>query len=174
MKAQSHLWLWQCGSYLGSGMFSSCIWSTLVPVCAMKGIHIEPLAQWGKALAYYLAPLLCLENWDMYYPGGACRGKDLPPARILYILHTKESTPAVQWLSYSPLDLRFAGSIPAGVDGFFQSVKILSMTSFGWEVKPWAPWRRFTARKRTSAEIRAKFVGLFTLYVGSDADDLRC
>ena len=42
----------------------------------------------------------------------------------------------VQWLSYAPLDPRFADSIPAGVDGFFQSVKILSMTSFGREVKP--------------------------------------
>ena len=42
----------------------------------------------------------------------------------------------VQWLSYSPLDPRFAGSIPAGVDGFFfQSIKILSMTSFGREIK---------------------------------------
>ena len=46
------------------------------------------------------------------------------------------STPVVQWLSYSPLDPSFAGSIPAGVDGFFQSEKILSMTSFGREVKP--------------------------------------
>ena len=49
------------------------------------------------------------------------------------------------------LDPRFAGSIPAGVDGFFQSVKILSMTSFGREVKPWVPCRRFTVRKRTSS-----------------------
>ena len=48
-------------------------------------------------------------------------------------------------------DPRFADSIPAGVDGFFQSVKILSMTSFGREVKPWIPCRRFTARKRTSS-----------------------
>ena len=29
------------------------------------------------------------------------------------------STAVVQWLSYTPLDPRFAGSIPAGVDGFF-------------------------------------------------------
>ena len=55
------------------------------------------------------------------------------------------STPVVQWLSYSPLDPRFAGSMD-----FFQSRKILSMTSFGREVKPWVPCRRFTARKRTS------------------------
>ena len=40
-------------------------------------------------------------------------------------------------LSYSPLDVRFAGSNPAGVNGLFQSVKILSKTSFGREVKPW-------------------------------------
>ena len=46
---------------------------------------------------------------------------------------------------------RGSGSNPAGVDGFFQSVKILSMTSFGREVKPWVPCRRFTARKRTSS-----------------------
>ena len=62
-----------------------------------------------------------------------------------------QSTLAVQWLSYSPLDLRFAGSIPAGVDGVFLSVKILSMTSFGREVKPWGPCRIFTTRKRTSS-----------------------
>ena len=30
---------------------------------------------------------LCLVNWDMYYPGSACRGTDLPQGRILYI-HT--------------------------------------------------------------------------------------
>ena len=46
------------------------------------------------------------------------------------------SSPLVQWLSYSLLDPRFAGSIPAGVDEFFQRVKILSMISFGREVKP--------------------------------------
>ena len=33
------------------------------------------------------------------------------------------STPLVQWLSYSPLDPGFAGSIPAGVDGFFSERK---------------------------------------------------
>ena len=32
----------------------------------------------------------------------------------------------------------------------FQSIKILSMTSFGREIKPWVPCRTFTARKRTS------------------------
>ena len=57
---------------------------------------------------------------------------------------------SVQWLSYSPLDPRFVDSIPAGVDAFFQSVKILSMTSFGRDVKPWVPCRRITTRKRTS------------------------
>ena len=50
---------------------------------------------------------------------------------------------------------RFAGSIPAVVHGFFQSVKILSLTSFGRELMPWVPCRRFTARKKPQAEIRA-------------------
>ena len=66
-------------------MLGSCICSTLVSVCAMKGIPIGPLAQWGKDLTYYFTPFFCLINWDIYYPGSACRGTDLPPDRILYI-----------------------------------------------------------------------------------------
>ena len=74
------------------------------------------------------------------------------PAPFRYVvLAFCESTPVVQWLSYSPLNPSFAGSIPAGVDGFFQSVKILSMTFFRREVNPWVPCRRLTARKRTSS-----------------------
>ena len=64
MKAQSHLWLCQFGSYLRYGMLSSCICSTLVSVCAMKGIPIGPLVPWGKDLTYYLTPFFCLINWD--------------------------------------------------------------------------------------------------------------
>ena len=33
------------------------------------------------------------------------------------------STPVVQWLSYSPLAPRLAGSNPVGVDGFFSERK---------------------------------------------------
>ena len=79
--------IYGCGS-LGAiwcvGMLSSCICSSLVSVCAMEGIPIGPLAQWGKDLTYYLTPSFCLVNWGMYYPGSACRGTDLPPGRILY------------------------------------------------------------------------------------------
>ena len=66
---------------------------------------------------------------------------------------------------------------PGQVSGFFQSVKILSMTSFGREVKPWLPCRRFTARKRTSSRnqsLSANYVGLFTLTLERDSNDLRC
>ena len=75
------------GAIWGTVMLSSCICSTLVSACAMKGIPIEPLAQWGKDLTYYLTPFFCLVNWDMYCSGSTCRGTDLPPGRILYI-HT--------------------------------------------------------------------------------------
>ena len=68
-----------------------------------------------------------------------------------FLLHHVPSTPVAQWLSYSPLDPSFAGSIPAGVDGFIQSVNIVSMTSFRRKVKPWVPCRRFTACIRTSS-----------------------
>ena len=75
---------------------------------------------------------------------------------IIYIIVSNVRVdPSGLGLSYSHLDPRFAGSIPAGVDGFFQSVKILSMTSFGSEVKPWVPYRRFTNVKEPEAEIRA-------------------
>ena len=66
---------------------------------------------------------------------------------------------------------------PAGVDGFFQSVKILNMTSFGREVKPRVPCRRFTARKRTwsqKLEPLSKICRTFHTLCRSDADDLRC
>ena len=32
---------------------------------------------------FHLTPFFCLVNWDMYYPGSALRGTDLPPGRIL-------------------------------------------------------------------------------------------
>ena len=40
-----------------------------------------------------------------------------------YNNYSKQSTPVVHWLSYSPLYPRLAGSIPAGVDGFFSERK---------------------------------------------------
>ena len=47
---------------------------------------------------------------------------------------------------------RFVGSIPAGVDGFLQSIKIMSMSSFGREVKLWVVDLRYV--KEPQAEIR--------------------
>ena len=43
---------------------------------------------------------------------------------------------------------KFAGSNPAEAVGFFRAKKILSTPSFGREVKPFNPCRRFTACKR--------------------------
>ena len=44
---------------------------------------------------------------------------------------------------------KFAGSNPAEAVGFFRAKKILSAPSFGREVKPFVPCRRFTACKRS-------------------------
>ena len=86
MKAQSHYGCCDSfGAIWGMGMLNSGICSSLVPVCAMKGVPIGPLAQSGKDLIYYLTPFSCLVNWDMYCPGSTCRGTDLPPGSILYI-----------------------------------------------------------------------------------------
>ena len=48
-----------------------------------------------------------------------------------------------------------SGSEVCRFDGFFQSVKILSMTSFRREVKMWVLCCRFTHVKEPQAEIRA-------------------
>ena len=47
-----------------------------------------------------------------------------------------------------PLVPKFAGSDPAEAVGFFRAKKILTTPSFGREVKPFVPCRRFTACKR--------------------------
>ena len=46
-----------------------------------------------------------------------------------------------------PLVPKFAGSNPAEAVGFFRAKKILSTPSFGREVKPFVPCRRFTEYK---------------------------
>ena len=64
------------------------------------------------------------------------------------------------------------GSDPSGVDGFFQSVKIQSMTSFGREVKQWV-----NIVDLPRAEIRASEQNLSDFsrsVIESDANDLRC
>jgi hypothetical protein len=48
-----------------------------------------------------------------------------------------------------PLVPKFAGSNPAGAVGFLRAKKILSTPSFGGEVKPPVPCRRFAACKRS-------------------------
>ena len=48
-----------------------------------------------------------------------------------------------------PLVPKFAGSNPAEAVGFLGAKKILSMPSFGGEVKPSVPCRRFAACKRS-------------------------
>ena len=52
------------------------------------------------------------------------------------------------------------GFKPGRSRGFLRAKKILSTPSFGGEVKPSVPCRRFAACKR-SLELRGKFVGTF-------------
>ena len=75
--------------------------------------------------------------------------------KILNFTKLPRSTPVVQWLSYSSLDPRFVGSNSVGLYGFLQSVKILSMTFFGREVKPSVPCHSLRHVKEPQAEIRA-------------------
>ena len=42
---------------------------------------------------------------------------------FVFVLYLIASTPVVPWLSYSPLNPRFADSNSAGVDGFFSERK---------------------------------------------------
>ena len=80
--------------------------------------HYEP--QYGQTMVWpiHWRPNQCV-RWR---PGdartdGKC-GQAVLQNRCFTI---SELTPVVQWLSHSPLDLRLAGSILAGVDGFFRA-----------------------------------------------------
>ena len=91
MKAQSPLWLWQFGSYLRYGMLSRCICSTLVFVCAMKGIPIGSLTQWGKDLTYILSHSFLLSSklryvlpWQCMSMDGSASGQNALHTYILY------------------------------------------------------------------------------------------
>ena len=59
-------------------------------------------------------------------------------------------TPVVPWFSYSPLDPSFAGSNPAGVDGFLRA-KNPACGSLRKRSQALVPCRIFTPRKRTSS-----------------------
>jgi hypothetical protein len=50
-------------------------------------------------------------------------------------------------LRFWPLVPMFAGSNPVETVGFFRAIKIPSTLSFGGEVKPAVPYRRFAAQK---------------------------
>jgi hypothetical protein len=63
------------------------------------------------------------------------------------------------------VDPRFAGSIPTEGDGFLRVIKIRSATSFGGEVKPSVPCRRFknlTGMNRTSNVRKVNSSGHFS------------
>jgi hypothetical protein len=70
-------------------------------------------------------------------------------ASVIYFLFKFQVTLGGLVTACLPLDPRFAGSNPAEDDGFLRVIKIRSTTSFGGEVKPSVPCRRFTACKRT-------------------------
>ena len=67
------------------------------------------------------------------------------------------------WVMCWPLVPEFAGSTPAEAVGFLRAKKILSTPSFGGEVKPSVPCRRFAACKRSlngvQVVISAKLTG---------------
>ena len=64
-------------------------------------------------------------------------------------LFHKAMPPLKNYIACWPLVPKFVGSNPAEAVGFFQCEKILSTPSFGGEVKPFVPCRRFTACKRS-------------------------
>ena len=70
--------------------------------------------------------------------------EDHPLSAVLYCLFNISAATL-----HFPLVTKFAGSNPAGAVGFFRAKKILSTPSFGREVKPFVPCRRFTACKRS-------------------------
>jgi hypothetical protein len=67
----------------------------------------------------------------------------LPPLQVQTTFLSPGGLEVACW----PLVLKFAGSNPAEAVGFFKGEKILNTPSFGGEVKPSVPCRRFGACK---------------------------
>jgi hypothetical protein len=81
----------------------------------------------------------------------------------IYPKHSGFGGPAVSMLPSGTQDRGFE---PGRSRRIFSGVKILSMASFGREVKQWVPCRRFVARKRSRRSIRGS--RLFSAKFGSD------
>ena len=87
-----------------------------------------------------------------------CVITDPPRSFAFYFLYNKNFR-RLRWSSVYQLasGSEVRGFDPSRSRWIFQSVKILSIPSFGREVKPWVPCRRFSLRhaKEAQAEIRA-------------------
>jgi hypothetical protein len=109
--------------------------------CCTEALLLEILIYFSKCESFFFycswsrKLLICVS--DIWY----WQIKNSLILRLIYIRYV--------FLACSPLDPRFAGSIPTEVDGFLSVIKIRSTTSFGGEVKSSVPCRRFTACKRT-------------------------
>ena len=123
MTAQSHfmtLTVWELFE-VGYGMLSSCICSTLVSACAMKGIPIGPLAQWGKDLTYYLTPFFCLVNeicttLVVHVEGHTCRRADY--FTYIHVFFSKYSSPlSDESILHCRGFLHFGGGLAVGLNG---------------------------------------------------------
>ena len=124
----------------GTGVLHTTLWpENCCPLTGRRGIRIHSKTR----------DLNVCEIWIL--PRCAC-AINTPPSR----LHTAAG---ISWLvdPGGPVVIILAsGSEVRGFDPgrsrwIFQSVKIMSMISFWSEVKPRVPYRRFTARKRTSS-----------------------
>ena len=73
-----------------------------------------------------------------------------------------------------PLVPKFAGSNPAEAFGFFSAKKILSTPSFGGEVQPSVPCRRFATCKRSLNLSGRRNLGKITGNYLAHISTLRC
>jgi hypothetical protein len=87
-------------------------------------------------------------EWSYTYTAPICL-QDVCGGKLYLLSNTSASGFGGLGVACWPLVPKFAGSNPAEPIGFLTAKKIISTPSFGGEVKPSVPCRRFAACKRS-------------------------
>ena len=131
-----------CPSFFFSSLYSVWTWTVLCCICQFSFCR----RFCGKLL--FLA-ISCIDSHSFCFFFGV-NGREY----ILEMWHLRAAILCSMGfgglgVACWPLVPKFAGWNPAEAVGFLGAKKILSTPSFGREVKPWVPCRRFAACKRS-------------------------
>ena len=146
LKCGSPMWKMQCQSATSELFFYTIPEKTeafIIPCDGHRNLCLIPSAIFSLPRLLYhhlrLPPIHCI-SYQVWIKTWKEKGKCYP-----MILRGFGGLELARW----PLVPKFADSNAAEAVGFFRVKKILSTPSFGREVNPFVPCRRFTAYKRS-------------------------